>query len=125
DGRSMLVVSRDEQSRAFRYNRLDLTTGAIDLLHSVRDNHTDPANSPEITADGRAMFFVEQETGDLSSTRRLMRFDLTSRQVNEVKRVEITSFALSPDGRQIAYLRNDGPAKAASLEVMPVAGGES
>jgi Tol biopolymer transport system component len=125
DGRSMLVVSRDEQSRAFRYSRVDVASGTAELLHSIRDSHSDPANSPEIAPDGQAIYFTEQESGLVSSARRLMRLDLASRQVTEVKRVEITSFALSPDGRQIGYLRYDGPTKATSLEVMPAAGGES
>jgi Tol biopolymer transport system component len=120
DGKSILVVSRERQGLG--YHRLDLATGAIELLHTTKD--TGPSSAvPSISADGQAIYYIDGDDPGLTG-RTLRRFDLKTRQTTELTGPDRTptSFALSPDGAQIAYLTSERN-RGSALEIMPAVGG--
>lgn len=128
DGRSVLVLSREGSGR--RFHRVHLDGGTTDLLHTA----TYPS-SFVLSPDGQTIFWNVQTTSDENplSSGRLMRFDIESRRETELKRDEwFITVAISPDGRQLAYvksirspeLRAKGEAPS-MIEVMPATGGEA
>ena len=128
DGRSVLVATLHEQRR-FAYYRVDITTGAADLVMVTKGNGI-PVRRPQVSPDGRFVFHVDRERAAGAEESLLMRFDLQTREPLELKRLTgtdqyFTSFAVSPDGAEVAYLRFDGPPRASILEVIPAAGGRA
>lgn len=122
DGKSVLVVSRERQRQGLGYHRLNLATGAIELLYYTKSSGPSTA-VPGISSDGNAVYYVDGEN-NLDAGKTLQRFDLDTRRNTELTNATRvpTSFALSPDGAQIAYIGADS-AGGAALEVMPAAGG--
>lgn len=122
DGESVLVVSRERQRQGLGYHRLNLATGAIELLYYTKSAGPSTA-VPSISRDGNAVYYIDGEN-NLEAGKTLQRFDLDTRRVTELTGATRmpTSFALSPDGVQIAYIGADSTGGAA-LEVMPAAGG--
>lgn len=122
DGKSVLVVSRERQRPGLGYHRLDLATGATDLLHYTKNVGPSMAG-PSISRDGNAIYYIDGDN-NLETRLTLRRFDLGDRRVTDLTGANrtVTSFGLSPDGQQIAYLGSEGNGGAA-LEVMPAAGG--
>ena len=87
---------------------------------------------PDLSRDGKTIFHGEIDA-DLLGTK-LLRFDIESGKETVLKRWEsptrgtarfVTSIAVSPDGKQLAYIVSDNPARAASVDVMSSDGGES
>ncbi len=131
DGRSVLVASR-EPAGAGRYSfyRVDVTTGDAQVL--LRSKGFGLAGRrPQVSPDGQTIVYVDRGVGSDADPRvaRLMRFDIASGQETELKKIDgngaLTSFAISPDGADVAYLRFDTAGRSSILEVMPQRGGES
>jgi Tol biopolymer transport system component len=119
DGRSVLMLSRDTERPGLTYNRVDLASGNAEILH-----HTGNIQGYKLSSDGKAIFYSEVPAGGVPT--RLMRFDLDTRRETELKKGEwFIALAVSPDGKQLAYLVSVRPGAASYLAVMPTAGGES
>lgn len=115
DNRSVLVVAQRPQQAGTGYYRVDLASGKAELLQHTT-THGIPGFEPDLSSDGKSIFYVYNESGPSE----LIRFDIDSRKETKlhVAQEPIVSPAVSPDGAQVAYLRNG------SIELIPVAGGE-
>ena len=119
DGRSLLMFSRVPQGPGPNFYRVDATTGNAELLH--RTGHT--LDGYSLSPEGRTLFYTEQ-IADSNNTR-LMSFDVETRRETELKSGEhFMAVAVSPDGKQVAYLVQT-PGPASYLAVMPAGGGAS
>ena len=115
DNRSLLVVSQDMKGEqpVLGYHRVDLASGNAELLRTTR-RRGNPFNRPDVSPDGKVIFHADRPGP------RLLRFDIESHAVTEVKPASeafLTAFAVSPDGAQVALTSGD------SLEILPAAGG--
>jgi Tol biopolymer transport system component len=87
------------------------------------------ALQPDLSSDGRTLFYPAS-LDDPGADPRLVRFDIESKKETELKRAPAGGArfwlqAVSPDGKQLAFLLADPASKSFSLQVMPAAGGES
>jgi Tol biopolymer transport system component len=125
DGRSVLVFS--DQDKKLSFYRVDLATGGSQLLHTVTNNSI---SSYRLSADGKSIFYCVQGNGEspLPPSGQLLRYDIGSEkpEVLSSGRWFIT-IALSPDGKQIAFLesleRANGKLPSA-ISIMPAGGGQ-
>ncbi len=130
DGQSVLVASREQAERRLAFFRVELATGEAVLVHRTKGVGL-PNRRPELTRDGRAIVYVDRAGSNLGpGGSQLLRFDLASGQETELKRLDgnddyFTSFAISPDGREVAYLRYEGDGRKSILEVVSQEGGQS
>jgi Tol biopolymer transport system component len=127
DSRSVLVVAPDVQRRV-SYYRVTLANGDAKLLHQTRRFGNGP-DGPDVSPDGKSMFYVEGDASDSPDTR-LMKFDLASRKVTELRRAPTgLGFgppAISPDGADLAYMVYSANASTVPfIEVLPARGGEA
>ncbi len=126
DGRSVLAASRVVAESNLAFYRVDVESGAAQAL--LKTHSFGIVNRrPQISPDGRSVVYVDRVATGLPA-RRLVRHDLASGEETVLSRVEgndaaVTSFAISPDGVDVAYLRADRQANASILEVVPLAGG--
>jgi Tol biopolymer transport system component len=131
DGKSVMVVSYALRHPGVSFYRVDLENGKAELLHTTRASPFTPFIRPDLSPDGKAIFYTD--TLDLANSVQLMRFDLDTKRETELKRVQagqsFSAIAVSPDGKQLAYGVMDNPtgtaAAVSSLEVMPVSGGKA
>lgn len=113
DGRSVLITSNVPQGPDSNFYRIDVATGKAELAFRS------PVNAFSLSPDGKTVFYSEPF--------RLVRYDLETRHETELRKVDtvIDSFysvAVSPDGKQLAYVYwNGGPTH--SIEIVPAAGG--
>jgi Tol biopolymer transport system component len=120
DGRSLLLPAVSNAGNGFVLSRFDIQTGTMEQLHQGPGGPVSFAVAP----DGSAIYWA---TAD-----RLMRLDLKTRQEQELRRNEwFLSVAISPDGNELAYLKNERTAEQRAkgeapgfLEVIPSRGGE-
>lgn len=131
DGRSVLVASREQAESRHNFYRVDVTTGDAQLLLRSKELGI-PGRRPQLSPDGQAIVYADRGVGTDADrdARLLMRFDIASGQETELKKIEgnegyFTSFAISPDGADVAYLRFENAGRWSILEVMPQRGGES
>jgi Tol biopolymer transport system component len=77
-----------------------------------------------LAPDGKAILFADRSGGPASG--RLIRFALDTRKETELKKGQwIISVSVSPDSRQLAYLRAEPTGPVTHLMVMPAEGGEA
>lgn len=130
DGQSVLVASREQAEGRLAFFRVDLATGESRLLLRTKGMGL-PTRRPEVSPDGRAIVYVDRVGPEMGSGGALLlRFDLASGQDTELKRLDgkddvFTSFAISPDGGEVAYARYEGDGRGLILEVIPQTGGPS
>lgn len=122
DGQSLLVAAPDP-TRGVKYVRVDSRTGTAQPLTQTRAG-APVAGSPALSPDGQAIYYLEP-AGE-NQGHRLVRYELSSRQVSPILTAHMTAFALSPDGTQVAALEGltDSPDRRMRLIVAPVTGGE-
>jgi len=122
DGRSLLVTGVDKRER-WAFFKIDRDTGNETALL-----WTEPGNNYPFWAtwssDGRSLIYAE-ESDDKSIRAR----DLETGQErvivsNNPYSGYVKEGALSPDGRELAFIRSDSKAHSDVLEVVPTAGGE-
>ena len=123
DGRSLLVAVRDTDERRLNYFKVDIATGNHERVMSTRAFGI-PMRRPLVSPDGQAVFYVDREATGVGSSY-LRRHDLRTGADTQLKSLTgdnyFNSFAISPDGSQIAYFRSGAETV---LEVMPSNGSE-
>lgn len=112
DGRSVLVLSRQDAN--FVFLRVYLDTGLTEPLHTV----TTLLSSFTLSPDGRTIFWAVQQG-------QLMKYDLVEKRATELAAGDwYITVAISPDGRQLAYVKSTrSPQNVAIIEVMAATGG--
>jgi Tol biopolymer transport system component len=122
DGRSLLVVGRDDLRVGEGLFRLDVATGALQLI--TRERGGAFGGYPSIAPDGTSIYYADRDERESVNTR-IVRLDLASGTRTDLKTGFVTALALSPDGKQLAYLASPGgpTSRAMQIAVMPAAGG--
>jgi len=120
DGGSILIGGMDLEGQRRLYildSNSGETSGPIDTAGLVLDG--------DWAADGRSVFYTEMDLK--TNTARIVALDVGSRQIREIYQSKVvppnptgvTKIALSPDGRQIAFL------EWRSIKTIPAQGGEA
>jgi Tol biopolymer transport system component len=126
DGRSLLLPIRHDVG--FSLVRFHLDSGNVERLVNGE------AASFAVAPDGGAIYWATPTGPDAQRpSGRLMRLDLQTREEQELKRdAWFLAIAVSPDGKELAYLRNDRTEAARSrneapgyLEIIGSRGGQS
>ncbi len=127
DGRSFLVLARMNGNRSRGFYRVDSSTGKSELLHSV-DNRT--MSSYRLSPDGKSIYYCFQGVEDADpnkfATGQILRFDIGGEKpVVLAEDRWFISIALSPEGKQIAFLESHQRPKGvkkttSSISVAPV-----
>jgi Tol biopolymer transport system component len=113
DGRSILASGRDERSRGGLY-RIDAQTG--DVSPVVQSGGLRFPWESAWSPDGRTIYY-EMGAGIVAR-------DLGTGQERQI-RSDARHFALSPDGRFLAILREDPPNKFSALDIVALDTGQS
>jgi Tol biopolymer transport system component len=129
NGRWILLCAFDRKGRQGIY-MVDATNGAVTpIVRSESDvGHFLPIWSP----DNKTIYFIHAQArpgqASLKTPHNLAVRDLESGRETELVRAEspsfIRQFALSPDGRQVAFTWDVGGQKKGCLKVIPATGGE-
>jgi Tol biopolymer transport system component len=123
DGRSLLVVGYDK-NRLYNQSlyRMDIQTGQVTPI--LRSHYEGSIYEAVPSSDGRAIFYHRDDVAT-KGCHFLVR-DLETGREKELLRTVAPSgvggLALSPDGRQLAFITFDPGTRA--LKVMPAQGGE-
>jgi Tol biopolymer transport system component len=133
DGRSLLVTSWDGTRKSVDDYRIDVGTGEAHLLRRGKGSgpfgpDANPLR-PDLSPDGRTIFLSQRErAGAGIVSTRVLAYDIESAQEKEVLRLGegrfISSVFVSPDGRQLAFAEANLEGGPATVNVMPVEGGE-
>jgi TolB protein len=121
DSRSLLITTYDLQKQGTRFFRLDLASGEREAVFHASKG----ALSFKLSPDGKMLFYTESEqTAGSQFATRLVRYDLDTRRETELSGNRVISeIAVSPDGKQVAYLAQERASAPRYLAVMPAAGG--
>lgn len=128
DGRYLLLAGSDQKGRAGFY-RLEVETAAlIPIVQSTPGNNLALWRGARWSPDGQAIFFQRQ--GKTSTEATLVRRELATGQETVLYGSrQIHAWALSPDGRQLAFTTEDEKGgdilRSDVLKVIPAAGGEA
>jgi Tol biopolymer transport system component len=112
ESRSVLVSGRTNQSRNMSWHRVDLASGRVE------DTAQPPNAGGKTSPDGRFLF---AQAGENSS--QLVRINLETRETTGLQEAlpsesAFISPAISPDGKQVAYVRVGGAAKPDEPEIL-------
>lgn len=119
DGKSVLVAAWDTSRPEINYYRVDLASGATELVHRSRGSRILISGIYDLTSDGKTLFYLDTLNSENQVS--IMRFDLATRRTSELRSdAALRGLALSPDGKQLAYF----DLGTQSFYVVPVAGGE-
>ncbi len=121
DGQSFLAQATDGKGRHGLY-RIDAQTGEVTAILQVGPDESIYKSAP--SPDGESVFYIRRSRGPAAKPQRVMAFELSTGQENEIYRATPPSFfigelAVSPDGRQLALTTND-----AAVVIIPAAGGQ-
>jgi Tol biopolymer transport system component len=123
NGRWILLSAFDRKGGQGLY-RVDVTSGAVTPF--VRSRPGEFRFQPRWSADGKQVYFIHVQT-------QLKRHDLAVRDFESGRETElvraerpsfIRQFALSPDGRHVAFTWEADGQKKGCLKVIPATGGE-
>jgi len=122
DGRSLLATDFVAK-KGLMFRQVDLETGQVKVLLDLKEGKKS-GWSPNISPDGKILFFVEADT----EFYRLMRRDLEDGDESELYRMardvaSIDSVSLSTDGRLLAFILSHHDQKAEFLMIISVGGG--
>ena len=119
DGRSILVRGRDQANR-FGLYRVDPQSGDATVIVQSK------SNVYGWFPDGRAIYYDRPD-----NTGKLVQIVVRNLETGQERELpggpwpEAAGLALSPDGRQIAFLTHDDAARSKVVKILSVAGGES
>lgn len=129
DGRTLLAVAQEPRASGLDYYKIDVSTAAAEKVLTTGDAGR-PTRRPIVLPDGRTIIYSDrpERSFEGSGSSLLRAYDLTARASREIRRLGgtddyVTSFTVSPDGRDIAYLRFESARREAILEVIPATGG--
>jgi Tol biopolymer transport system component len=129
DNRSLLILVNDPQGSARTFYRLHVDSGNADPLYRVEKPIS--MSSFTLSPDGNSIFWVLQNSSDdYWPSGRLMRFDISTGRETTLKSDEwFITVAVSPDGKQLAYLKSirrvEGQQNATVIDVMSTSGGDA
>jgi Tol biopolymer transport system component len=112
DARS-IVVSGQQRGRGGIF-RIELATGRTDRLAS--------GGYPELSPDGRTLYFVRSHSAD-STNYGLVARDLATAAERVLCRCSVVSLALSPDGSTLAFVPPLNSQGGTSIRLIPTQGG--
>lgn len=121
DGQSLLVSAyRDRDGSGVDYYRIDLRTGEPSLL---RRGTTRARIAPSLSPDSKLIFLI-QSKGENGEPTRFIAYNIETGQEKEIHRhtLGVRFLAVSPDGRELAFVDSDDGAGVTSVKVMPVDG---
>jgi Tol biopolymer transport system component len=127
DSRSLLVEAADLKGRQGIFKVDAQTAEAEPIVTAARTNEA--MLTPQWLPDGKRILYEHAiENGDSAIVER----ELASGKESEVVRIKVLrdqssatrSFALSPDGRSLAYLTSNGTTAHTAIMLMPLSGGE-
>lgn len=124
DSRSILVPGLYEKNLGKIIYKVDVLTGERTALLRVK---THMIVGAALSPDGKALFYSELEYDGAALTHRLVVRDLETGREKEPVRGALPRWALSPDGKRLAFLLGlkDGPVRIGrSLNVISTTGGE-
>jgi Tol biopolymer transport system component len=126
DGLSVLVTGTEPAKDGKRPNgfyRVNLAHGETQLVHPQACAYYD------LSRTGEVLYYVQNNPVTHKWAGQLTRFDIQTGVDTALKRTEaeqlVTSVAVSPDGKQLAYILRNDNTRESSLEVMPSGGGDS
>ena len=126
DSRSLLAAVRDTQENRMNYQRIDASSGEQQRLMSTKGQSI-PSSRPQVSPDGKTIFFADRIVGPQSAQVLLARFDIATAVTTTLATFSgdqyVTSFAISPDGTEIAQLRFEGSSRSSICEIVPANGG--
>jgi Tol biopolymer transport system component len=124
DGKSFLVRNSFERDpdQPPGFYRINAESGAVSLIKRV----TGASHRPELSPDGKAIFYV---LGEIGKDERIMVHQIETGQENELFRAVSPhsigwNLCPSPDGRQLAFVLRDSATPSAAIKIMPAGGGE-
>lgn len=119
DGQSILVTGVDLKGRVGLY-RVKIEDGETALV--VPKPKRGNLVWPQISSDGKAIFFVHSYQEKTKYTTTVVRRDLASGEEQEICSSDL--FAVSPDGSQVAYTWVDPKTKSNGISIAPLQGGQ-
>ncbi len=119
DGRALIVEGTDFRGRQGLF-RVDLSSGDLEPIVQLEEDFGHAAVSP----DGRTLFYERSGSGFAIVMR-----DLATGEERVVYPHAVATFALSPDGRELALKPaisslDGSPTQPVSIQLMPAHGGE-
>jgi len=128
DGRSILLSARSTKNR-FGLFLLDIKSGNVTPVVLNREGVQVGWTGPTWSPDGKAIFYVRQESGNRRASIIVAR-DLETGQEREVYRLSVGTnivhgSSVSPDGKWVGFRSFDQQTGVVSLQVVPTGGGVS
>jgi Tol biopolymer transport system component len=123
DGKSFLVRTwKGNTDRPPGFYRINAESGEVSLIKRV----TGASLRPELSPDGKAIFYVQGENG---KPERIMVHQMETGEEKELFRSVSPqsvgrNLCPSPDGRQLAFVLRDSATSSAAIKIMPAGGGE-
>lgn len=132
DAKSVLVPTlRSEESRLIDYHRIDLESGRTEMIRKAPPN-TYTSYNPDLSVDGKTIFFVEQrKEGEDSMLWPVSFKELTiesrkERTLHQLPRGQkAIGIRLSPDESNLTWVEWSRNAPSWTINVRPVTGGET
>jgi Tol biopolymer transport system component len=128
DGSRLIFDARSQEPNTTELLTLDLSTGRFTLLHKLTPSRNRP--SPVLSADGRKVYAIfrewpKEEWQVISLDSETRRTEALCRIKVDATAAAISSLALSPDGRQLAFIvRGAASGRRSRLMTLPVTGGQ-
>jgi Tol biopolymer transport system component len=126
DGQSLLVSAyRDKSLAEVDYYRIDVRTGEASLVRRSKSGYA--SRQPDLSPDGKAIFFTQTE-GENSGRTKFIVYQIETGQETEIYQVVgeqrvVWSIAVSPNGRELAFVEPDETAGTTAVKVIPAGGG--
>ncbi len=118
DGRSSVTQGTDRKGRQGIY-RIDLQTGAVEAIAA---NPPHISYKPQWSPDGKRIFYGFASRGNPHV---IVERDIASGREREIlRRDRLLWWSTSPNGQYLVWLTRDQSAKASTLAILPLAGGE-
>jgi len=122
DNRSVLAFVIELERGGSAFYKIDTVTGETHLVRRF----TRPPEATAVSPDGVALFYSTYNPDDRQTVGLLMRIEIATGQETQVKHGEwFASLAISPDGKELAYIGSDRPSSSGYIAIMSVDGSAS
>jgi Tol biopolymer transport system component len=124
DSRSVLTLRQEPGSTAVGFYRRRWDVAEETLLHEI---DVFPG-AYDLSPDGRTIFYIRSDAGAGPGFGMLVAVDIASGRATTLRKDErLLAVAVSPDGREVAYLKwirdADRPGSPSVVEIIPASGG--